>query len=95
MSLYVVVVDMVVRPDEESDLAGKFSGPFMAAITAQPGFKSVELLRPTDGHSHLLVIRFTDRSLQQTWLASELHTEVWSPIEAHLRHYSVRTFHTV
>ena len=95
MSLYVVVVDMAVRPDEEGNLADRFSGPFMAAITAQPGFKSVELLRPTDGNSHLLVIRFTDQSLQQTWLASDLHTQVWSPIEAHLSSYSVRTFHTV
>lgn len=95
MSQYVVIVDMVVGPGAEEEVARVFSGPFKAAIVAQEGFRSVELLKPSDGLSHLLVISFADQALQQKWVASDLHTEVWSAMEASFSTYSVRTFHTV
>jgi heme-degrading monooxygenase HmoA len=95
MSQYVVIVDMVVRPGAEEEVAGVFTGPFTAAISAQEGFRSVQLLKPTDDLSYLLVISFADRALQEKWVASDLHTEVWSAMEANFETYSVRLFHTV
>jgi heme-degrading monooxygenase HmoA len=95
MSEYVVVVDMVVRPGAEAELARVFSGPFKAAISSQEGFRSVQLLKPTDDVSYLLVISFADQALQETWVGTDLHTEVWSAMEASFDTYSVRIFHTV
>ena len=92
---YFVVVDMVIRPGAEADVERLFSGPFRAAISSQEGFRSVELLKPSDGLSHLLVISFADEALQQRWVATDLHTQVWSAMEASFSTYSVRTFHTM
>ena len=94
MSHYVVIVEIVVRAGAESEVARLFSGPFMAAISAQDGFRSVQLLKPLDGLSHLLIISFADQELQRKWVGTDLHTEVWSAMEAHFSTYSVRTFHT-
>lgn len=95
MSVYVVVVDMAARPDAEEQLSQIFTGPFSTAISAQEGFQSVALLKPLEGHDYALVITFSERSLQERWVATELHTEVWSPMEATCSRCHVRLFHTV
>ncbi len=95
MSQYVVIVDMVVRSGAEAEVERVFSGPFKAAISAQEGFGSVQMLAPSDGLSYLLVISFANQALQQQWVATDLHTEVWSAMEASFSTYSVRTFHSV
>lgn len=95
MSQYVVVVHMVVRSGAEGEVARVFSGPFTEAISSQEGFRSVQLLKPTDALSYLLVIGFADQALQEKWVATDLHTEVWSAMEANFETYSVRLFHAV
>jgi heme-degrading monooxygenase HmoA len=95
MSAYVVVVDMVVRPDAEEHLSQIFSGPFSAAISVQEGFRSVALLKPLEGQGYALIITFSERSLQERWVATDLHTEVWSAMEATCSRCDVRLFHTV
>lgn len=93
MSHYVVVIDIVVRPGADAELARVFSGPFKAAILAQDGFRSVQLLRPLEGNAYILIISFADRALQQKWVATDLHAEVWSAMEVSFSSYSLRTFH--
>jgi heme-degrading monooxygenase HmoA len=95
MSGYFVVVDMVVQPGAEAEVASVFSGPFKAAISAQEGFRSVQLLKPSDGLCYLLVITFADQVLQQKWVATELHAEVWGAMEACCSSTSVHIFQTV
>jgi heme-degrading monooxygenase HmoA len=95
MSQYVVIIDIVARPGAEAEVARVFSGTFKAAISSQEGFRSVQLLKPLDGLSYLLVISFVDQALQQKWVATDLHSEVWSAMEANFSTYSVRPFHTV
>ena len=95
MSAYVVVVDMAVRADAGEEIARIFAGPFKEAISAQEGFRSVELLKPVEEHDYLLVIVFSERSLQQRWVSTDLHAEVWSAMEATVSHCRVRSFHTV
>lgn len=95
MSEYVVIVDMVLRPGAEAEVARVFSGPFKAAISSQEGFRSVQLLKPFDSLSCLLIIGFADEALQQKWVATDLHGEVWSAMKANFSSYSIRTFHSV
>ena len=95
MSWYVVVVEMAVRADAEEQIARVFAGPFIAAISAQEGFQSVELLKPSKGQDYLLVIAFSERSLQERWVGTDLHTEVWSAMEETFSRFHVRSFHTV
>jgi len=90
--MYVVVVDIAVRAGSEQEVARLFTGPFTTAISAQEGFRSVALLKPAGGLDYLLVITFTDPSLQQKWVATDLHGEVWSALEAQFDRYQVRSF---
>ena len=95
MSAYVVVVDMAVRAEAGDEVARIFAGPFKEAISGQEGFRSVELLRPVEEQDYVLVIVFSERSLQERWVSTDLHTEVWSAMEATFSRYRVRSFHTV
>ena len=72
-----------------------FGGPFKAAITAQEGFKFVQFLRPDDGGIYVLAIGFETQPLQQKWVATDLHTKVWSEMERHFDSYTVNTFTAV
>jgi heme-degrading monooxygenase HmoA len=93
--MYVVVVDIALRPNFDQELAQVFKGPFSAAIKAQDGFLDVSLLQPVEGRDYELIIVFTDQQLQQKWVATALHAEVWAAMEANFESYKVRAFHSV
>ena len=69
---------------------------FRPAISSQEGFRAVELLRPNkDGSAYRLSITFASQPLQQKWVATDLHQQVWPQIEAHSSGYSVADYTSV
>jgi heme-degrading monooxygenase HmoA len=93
--MFILHVGLQPKPGQGQALEQAFQGAFKAAITAQPGFKAVHLLRPDDGGDHVLSIAFENQALQQKWVATDLHQEVWPTIEKHLAGFTVRTFGAV
>ncbi len=93
--MFVLHVGLEVKAGEGPALERDFLGPFTAAISAQPGFKAVALLRPDGGGDYLLSIAFESQALQQQWVATDLHGEVWPIMESHLAGFTLKTFTTV
>ena len=93
--MYVVQVAIKVKPGREQAAQGIFAGPFRPAISAQPGFKGVEFLKPVDGGEYVLAIAFESQTLQQQWVATDLHTQVWSQMEANFQGYTVKSYNTI
>jgi heme-degrading monooxygenase HmoA len=93
--LFVLHVAIKVKPGREDAAHAVFAGPFRPAISAQPGFKRMEFLKPVDGGEYLLAIAFENQSLQQKWVATDLHTQVWSQMEANFEGYAVKAYNTI
>ena len=88
--MFVLFVDIRVKPGFQSLLETTYTGVFLPAISSQPGFGAVELLRANRADDeYRLGIAFESHALQQKWVASELHQRVWSQIEAQCADYSV------
>jgi heme-degrading monooxygenase HmoA len=92
--VFVLHVAIKVKPGLEEAVQGVFAGPFKAAISAQPGFDDVRFLKPLEGGEYVLVIAFESRALQQKWVATDLHTQVWSQMEANFEGYTVKAYNT-
>jgi heme-degrading monooxygenase HmoA len=94
--MFVLFVDMHVKPGSQQALEKTYTGLFRAAISRQEGFRGVELLRPhQDGGEYRLSIVFENHPLQKKWVATDLHQEVWPQIEAHCTDYSVKDYTSV
>lgn len=93
--MFVLHVTIKVKPGQEDAAQGVFAGPFKAAITTQPGFKDVRFLKPLEGGEYVLAIAFENQTLQQKWVATDLHTQVWSQMEANFEGYAVKTYETI
>jgi heme-degrading monooxygenase HmoA len=93
--VFVLHVGIKVKPGEDQAAQAVFNGPFKAAISAQPGFKGVQFLRPDGGGDYVLSIAFENQPLQQKWVATDLHTQVWAQMEANFDGYAVKTFTAV
>jgi heme-degrading monooxygenase HmoA len=95
--MFVLHVDLQVKPGSQQALEDTFAGTFFPAISQQGGFRAVKMLRPfeDDGGDYRLSIAFDDRHAQQTWVATDLHQAVWPQMESHCLGYSVRNFLSV
>ena len=93
--MYVLHVAIKVKPGREEAAQGVFAGPFKAAISAQPGFKDVRFLKPVEGGEYVLVIAFESQPLQQKWVATDIHTDVWSQMQANFDGFSVKNYNTI
>ena len=93
--MFVLHVGIHIKPGQEAAAEVTFSGPFSAAISAQPGFKAVSFLRPDGGGEYVLSLAFENQTLQQQWVATDLHGRVWPEMEKHFVGYSLKTFTTV
>jgi heme-degrading monooxygenase HmoA len=91
----VLHVAIKIKPGREEAAQSVFAGPFKAAISAQPGFKNVQFLKPREGGDHVLAIAFESQALQQKWVATDLHTQVWSQMEANFEGYTVKPYDTI
>lgn len=93
--MFVLHVHIKVKSGEGPAAERVFAGPFRKAITAQEGFRDVQFLRPDDGENYVLSIAFESQSLQQKWVATDLHAQVWAEMEQHFSGYSLATFTAV
>ncbi len=93
--MFVLHVAIKMKSGQGAAAEQVCNGPFRAAIAAQEGFMAVSLLRPDDGGDHILSIAFENQALQQKWVATDLHNQVWSQMEGHFDGYSLRTFTAV
>jgi heme-degrading monooxygenase HmoA len=88
-------VAIKMKPGREEAAQGVFAGPFKAAISVQPGFSNVQFLKPVDGGEYVLAIAFENQALQQKWVATDLHAQVWSQMEANFDGYRVKAYNTI
>ncbi len=93
--MFVLLVKVKMKAGQAAAAEKVFAGPFKAAITAQPGFRDVKFLRPSDDGDYVLSIAFENQPLQQQWVKTDLHGEVWSLMEQNFEGYTVVTFDTV
>lgn len=92
--MFVLHVDLKVKPGAQQNLEDTFVGTFIPAVSQQSGFRDVTLLRPFEegGGDYRLSIAFDDRDSQQKWVATDLHQVVWPQMESHCLTYSVKNF---
>ena len=93
--MFALHVAIKVKPGREEAAQSVFAGPFKTAISAQTGFQSVRLLKPLEGGEYVLAIIFENQALQQKWVATDLHTQVWSQMEANFDGYTVKAYNTI
>jgi heme-degrading monooxygenase HmoA len=93
--VFVLHVAIKVKPGGEEAAQGVFAGPFKTAMSAQPGFQDVRFLEPMEGGEYVLAIAFENQALQQKWVATDLHTQVWSQMEANFDGYTVTVYNTI
>jgi heme-degrading monooxygenase HmoA len=94
--MFVLHVDLEVRPDSTAALENTYKDVFRPAISSQPSLDHVLLLQSDkDQNGYRLVIAFQDEPSQKKWVATNLHQEVWPKIEKDCLSYKVETFHAV
>ena len=94
--MFVLYVDMHVKPGSQQALEKTYLEIFRPAISRQEGFRGVELLRPNqDGGEYRLSIAFELHALQKKWVATDLHQQVWAQMESHCAGYSVKDYTSV
>jgi heme-degrading monooxygenase HmoA len=93
--VFVLHVTIKIKAGQTAAAEQVFAGPFRMAITAQPGFRDVQFLRPGEDGDYVLSIAFENQAAQQQWVATDLHGKVWGQMEQHFDSYSLNTFTTV
>ena len=89
-------VELQLKPGTGPALEKTFGEVFRPAISAQPGFSRVALLRSTsEADSYRLNIEFQTEEFRLNWVATDLHQQVWPKIEAHCASYAVKNFTAV
>ena len=86
-------VDLDVDPGRESELSANFRNTFRPAISKQPGFIEVKLLKlrsaiagqAPQNINYRLIISFETESQRQSWVATEEHQWAWPTINRTLK----------
>ena len=86
-------VDMEVDPAKEKEMLKNFAATFRPAISKQPGFVDVKLLKfrkamagdPPKNWNYRLLISFQTEEQRVKWVATDLHQQVWPTIERCLK----------
>lgn len=82
-------VDMMVDPAKEKELAKNFKEIFKPAMSKQPGFLNVYMLKlreakagkAPEGSNYRLVINFRSEEDRLNWVKSNDHQSAWPTIE--------------
>ena len=90
--MFVLHAAIRVKPGYEEAAQSVFKETFEQAISAQPGFKGVEFLKPLEGGEYVLAIAFESQALQQKWVATDLHNQVWSQMEANFDGWTAKRY---
>ena len=93
--MFVLHVRIKMKAGQAAAAEKVYAGPFKAAITTQPGFRDVQFLRPDADGDYVLSIAFENQPLQQQWVKTDIHGEVWSQMEQNFEGYTVNTFDAI
>ncbi len=94
--MFVLHVELKVKPGLQQALEKTYREVFVPAISPQPGFQSANLLRPVeDGADYRLTLAFDNQSQQQTWVATDVHQQVWPQVESQCVGFSAIGYNTV
>ena len=82
--------DMFLNPAKEKEMLQVWHNTFKPAISKQPGFVSVALLKlrkenqgkAPAGAPYRLTISFKTEEERLTWVATDLHQKAWGAMEA-------------
>jgi heme-degrading monooxygenase HmoA len=82
-------VDMSVDPAKEKELKKNFKETFKPAMSKQPGFLHVYMLKlreakagkAPEGSNYRLVIHFKTEEDRLNWVKTDIHQKVWPTIE--------------
>jgi heme-degrading monooxygenase HmoA len=94
--MFVLFVDMKLKPGAQAGLEKTYIEAFRPAISQQEGFRGVELLRPNQaGGEWRLSIAFESHELQKKWVALDLHQVVWPQLQSYFADFSVNDYTSV
>lgn len=94
--MFVLHIDLPASKAKEQDLEQAFTGTFRPAISRQQGFRGVELLQSVDDATlYCLTISFESQEMQQKWVATDLHQEVWPALQNLCTGFSIRKYSSI
>jgi hypothetical protein len=95
-------VDLTVLPTKEKEMLQHFHTVFKPAASKMKGYINVDLLKlhstlagsAPESVNYRFVLLYESEELRQKWIASDVHQQVWPPIEKMLVHqkYNVLLF---
>ncbi|MBI2687753.1 MAG: antibiotic biosynthesis monooxygenase [Acidobacteria bacterium] len=93
-------VDILVDPAKEKELKKNFKEIFKPAMSKQPGYEHVYLLKlreakagkAPEGSNYRLVINFKSEEDRLNWVKTDIHQKVWPTIEGT---FKVKSFNAV
>jgi hypothetical protein len=95
-------VDLTVLPAKEQEMKKHFHDVFKPAAVKQKGYIDVQILKlrstlagsAPQGVNYRFILLYESEDLRQKWIASDVHQQVWPPIEKMLVHtkYNVLLF---
>jgi hypothetical protein len=95
-------LDMSVDPKREKEMLRNYETIFRPAVTQQPGFIDIKILRlkttiagkAPAGINYRFNLTFQSEELRQKWIKTDVHQKVWPEIEKTLttKDYTVLLF---
>jgi heme-degrading monooxygenase HmoA len=95
-------VDLTVLPAKEKEMLAHFHKVFKPAASKVKGYIDVEVLKlrstlagsAPQSVNYRFILLYESEELRQKWIASDVHQQVWPPIEKMLVHknYNVLLF---
>ena len=95
--MFILHVDLAVKPDMIRALEQTYRQVFCPAVSAQAGFSETKLLRAKSSETpgYRLVIAFENEEFQKKWVTTDLHQEVWTKMEEQIAEYSAARYEEV
>ena len=94
--MFVLHVELTLKPGSQHGLEKTFNDRFYPAISIQDGFIAAQLLRSNETDTNYrLCLSFDQQVSQQTWVASDLHQEVWPQVKDLCESYTVAGYTAV
>ena len=94
--MFVLHIGLPVADGMGNSLEQTFIDEFRPAISAQEGFRDVQLLRSADDQpDYCLVIAFASQEQQKKWVASDLHQQVWPALAKNCQDFILRTYNSI
>lgn len=94
--MFVLHIELKVRPGSEPGLEKIFVERFYPAVSAQQGFVGAQLLRSNGSETNYrLCLGFDHQASQQKWVTTDLHQEVWPPMESLCETFTVAGYSSI